>query len=73
MGGGNVQTALIDLGSSLSVTTPNIAKLSGATLVGGLNLHPLNVMHDIFCYIFLETVHDLLGCSKQLLLLCKVM
>ncbi|KAG0604051.1 hypothetical protein M758_10G140400 [Ceratodon purpureus] len=32
MGGGNVQTALIDLGSSLSVTTPSIAKLSGATL-----------------------------------------
>lgn len=32
MGGGNVQTALIDLGSSLSVATPSIAKLSGATL-----------------------------------------
>ncbi|XP_024379817.1 uncharacterized protein [Physcomitrium patens] len=32
LGGGNMQTALIDLGSSLSVTTPDIAKRSGATL-----------------------------------------
>lgn len=34
-----MQTALLDLGSSLSVTTPSIAKLSGATLVSGFNLH----------------------------------
>lgn len=52
-----MQTALIDLGSSLSVTTPYIAKLSGATLVGGFNLSPaplLNVKHDIFAIFFVK-------------------
>jgi len=43
MGGGNVQTALIDLGSSLSVTTPSIAKLSGAPLVSGFNPFTLSL------------------------------
>lgn len=42
LGGGNMQTALIDLGSSLSVTTPDIAKRSGATLVSCFNVHSLD-------------------------------
>ena len=50
-----MQTALIDLGSSLSVTAPSIAKLSGATLVSGFNLHLqdyLKVQHDIIVDFF---------------------
>jgi hypothetical protein len=33
MGPGNVQSAIIDLGSSLSVTNPVIARAAGAVMV----------------------------------------
>lgn len=57
-----MQTALIDLGSSLSVTTPSIAKLSGATLVSGFNLHPqdYSMSSTILLLMFCGIIHLLL-------------
>jgi hypothetical protein len=69
-----VQTALIDLGSSLSVTTPSIAKLSGATLVSSFNLHPL-MSSMMLLLIFCGIVQNLSRGLKQLFLwgcLCNV-
>lgn len=41
MGRGKSQLAIIDLGSSLSVTTPSVANSAGATLVRQSHTNPL--------------------------------